>query len=100
MSAGQGQRSNTWSAPAGNCYATYLFAIPMELAAFSMLLASISISETIEAHYDLKQPPKLKWVNDVYFGDDKVCGILTKGSSQGKKFIVSMGIGVNLNVAP
>ena len=54
MSAGQGQRSNKWSSPEGNCYATYLFTIPIDLAPYAMLVAAISISETLETFYELK----------------------------------------------
>lgn len=65
-----------------------------------MMMAAVSIIEVLETHYKCKAAPKLKWVNDVFFGNGKVSGILTKGTSQGRKFIVSLGIGVNLNIAP
>ena len=42
--------------------------------------------------------PQIKWVNDVYLGDKKICGILTEAISDfeiGKIDSVVVGIGIN-----
>lgn len=42
----------------------------------------------------------IKWVNDVYVGDKKVCGILAEGctpADEPGKFYVILGIGINLS---
>ncbi len=44
--------------------------------------------------------PKIKWVNDVYLGGKKVCGILTESLiSEGKAEYIILGIGINVNGA-
>lgn len=46
--------------------------------------------------------PSIKWVNDVYLGDRKVCGILTEAvtdMTSGLMKSVVIGIGVNLSTA-
>lgn len=42
--------------------------------------------------------PKIKWVNDVYLGGKKVCGILTESLIfEGKAEYIILGIGLNVN---
>jgi BirA family biotin operon repressor/biotin-[acetyl-CoA-carboxylase] ligase len=48
----------------------------------------------------MKDKAKIKWVNDVFINNGKVSGILTKVADDVKKSMVSLGIGVNLNVSP
>ena len=44
--------------------------------------------------------PKIKWVNDVYLGCKKVCGILTESLiSEEKAEYIILGIGINVNGA-
>ncbi len=46
--------------------------------------------------------PKIKWVNDVYVGDKKLCGILTEGECKedGMLRYAVIGIGINIKNAP
>ena len=39
----------------------------------------------------------MKFVNDVFLNDKKVCGVLSKLESIGDDFKLMIGIGVNLN---
>ncbi|MBQ2890991.1 MAG: biotin--[Clostridia bacterium] len=44
--------------------------------------------------------PKIKWVNDVYLNEKKVCGILTESLiSEGKAEYIILGVGINVNGA-
>ncbi len=54
-------------------------------------LAGVAVCEAIEATTNEK--PKIKWVNDVYIGNKKVCGILAQASLP--DYIV-VGIGINI----
>ncbi|MBD3421493.1 MAG: biotin--[acetyl-CoA-carboxylase] ligase [Chitinivibrionales bacterium] len=45
-----------------------------------------------------KAPLRIKWPNDLYWGDRKICGILLEASARLKKTIVA-GFGVNVNFA-
>lgn len=59
--------------------------------------AAVATARAIERLCDLKVD--IKWVNDLYFGEKKLCGILTESAllSAGGAFeYVCVGIGVNL----
>lgn len=55
--------------------------------------AAVAVVRAIEELTDLK--PKIKWVNDIYIDDKKVCGILTEAVT-GEKTSIIVGIGVNI----
>ncbi|MDO5128248.1 MAG: biotin--[acetyl-CoA-carboxylase] ligase [Eubacteriales bacterium] len=60
-------------------------------------IAAVAVCEAIEK-YTSKQP-KIKWVNDVFLDNRKVCGILTQASfsmENMKPEYVVVGIGINL----
>lgn len=60
-------------------------------------LAAVAVCEAIESCSDLK--PAIKWVNDVFLNDKKVCGILTQASFSMENFApeyVVVGIGINV----
>ncbi len=59
--------------------------------------AALAVCDAVEQ--TTGQKPSIKWVNDVYLGDRKICGILTEASlsmeSGGVDYAV-LGIGVNV----
>ncbi len=64
-------------------------------------LAAVSVAETIESLTG--EEAKIKWVNDVYYHEKKVCGILTEAAfcadTKALDYVV-LGIGVNIYNAP
>ena len=61
--------------------------------------AAVVVAEAIEEFSG--QPADIKWVNDVYFGGKKVCGILTEAGldlESGRTSYVVIGIGINLRI--
>ena len=59
-------------------------------------MAAVSACETFEAASGKKA--SIKWVNDIFMNNRKVCGILTEGSmgmETGKVDAVVLGIGIN-----
>ena len=60
-------------------------------------MAGIAVCRALEKLLSLS--PKIKWVNDIYLDDKKVCGILTEGSfsleSNTVDYII-LGIGMNV----
>ncbi|MCE4957053.1 biotin--[acetyl-CoA-carboxylase] ligase [Macrococcoides caseolyticum] len=66
-----------------------------QIATFNLFM-SIAIAETIKRLTSLD--PKIKWPNDIYINDKKVCGFLTEinGDSDGVHTIIC-GIGININ---
>lgn len=60
-------------------------------------LAAVAVSETVEELTG--QPAQIKWVNDVFFREKKVCGILTEASfnmESGALDYAILGIGLNV----
>ena len=42
----------------------------------------------------------MKWINDVFIGGQKVCGVLPKAEMEGNSCHLWIGIGVNININP
>ncbi len=60
-------------------------------------IAAVAVCEAIEKYTDKK--PQIKWVNDVFLGSHKVCGILTQAGFDVENLepeYVIVGIGINL----
>ncbi len=73
--------------------------MPAEALAVSSLVSGLAVAEGIEAVLSLQ--PALKWPNDVYLGNRKVCGILVemKPGYDGQHRLV-IGIGINCQGEP
>lgn len=103
QTAGRGRLGRDFYSPKNTgLYFSYLFHPNKSLAdtVFITTAAAVSVVRAIEKVSDLK--PEIKWVNDVYLGSKKVCGILTEAVSDfesGKVNSVIVGIGVNVNTA-
>ncbi len=62
------------------------------ITSFSSVAVCRAINKVCQAK------PKIKWVNDVYLNNKKVCGILTESViDNGKVKYVILGIGINVN---
>lgn len=70
--------------------------IPIQKMSTFNLFISLAIQEVIEQHYHIQC--KIKWPNDIYIGNKKVCGFLTEmiADTDGVNAIIC-GIGINLN---
>ena len=99
QSAGKGQRGNFWESAANKnlLFSTVLY--PTMLKAnqqyvFSMM-TSLSIVNTLNKY---TQGFSIKWPNDIYWNDKKICGILIENEIDGKYISQSIvGIGLNIN---
>lgn len=101
QTAGRGQAGNTWESEDGkNLLFSTLMRYPNLLAAqqwrLSMLVA-VTLHEVLNLHLpgnDLT----IKWPNDIYYGDNKLVGILIENILQGANIAYSIaGVGVNVN---
>ena len=106
QTAGRGQRGNTWESDAGeNLLFSMLARLPQFEARRQFYISeavSMAIVDTLEGECGVKC--KVKWPNDIYAGDKKICGILIShaveaGSQQGVALITHsvLGAGINLN---
>ncbi len=101
QTAGRGQRGNKWEAePRKNLTFSVLLRprtiAPAESFVVSML-TSLSIVEALESFMP-ETEIKIKWPNDIYVADKKLCGILIENSFSGGLIDYSVvGIGINVN---
>lgn len=104
QTAGRGQRGNVWKSPPGD---NLTFSIVMKfgdgglsaLPASSQFLISevtaLAVSSFLDGNGIMAM---IKWPNDIYCGDRKICGILIENRVRGEMLSSSVcGIGLNLN---
>ena len=93
---GKGRNDRVWKSDKGDNLLFSLLIKEGYLVAkggYFSLVAAISVLEAIEKNFK-KLNVTIKWPNDVYVNDKKVCGILLEG--QIPEFLV-VGIGININ---
>ena len=105
QTAGRGQRGNIWSSAPGQNL-TFSIIIKYGHGAGQLLplracdqfaiseAAALAVVDLLASH-DIEA--KIKWPNDIYVGDRKICGILIENSLR-ESFMSSSIIGIGLNV--
>ena len=103
QTSGKGRIGRSFYSPSNSgIYMSVCLRPDIELAdsVFVTTSAAVAVSRAIDKLYDLKS--EIKWVNDIYIGGKKVCGILTEGTTFAgttkPKYII-LGIGINLFVS-
>lgn len=101
QSKGKGQVGNTWESEAGKNLMFSLLIYPDFLPANRQFLisqiASLAVKEALEHYIDCVT---VKWPNDIYWKDKKICGILIENDLSGQHLYASViGIGINVNQA-
>lgn len=99
QTAGRGQRGNTWESEKGKNLTFSVLIKPKGLPANEQFLiseiSSLAVRDLLMRHCtDIR----IKWPNDVYWKDKKICGMLIENSidSSGLSYSIS-GIGININ---
>lgn len=99
QTAGRGQRGNTWESEKGKNLTFSILIKPEGLPANEQFLiseiSSLAVRDLLMCHCtDIR----IKWPNDVYWKDKKICGMLIENSidSTGLTYSIS-GIGININ---
>lgn len=101
QTAGRGQRGNHWeSEPEKNLTFSVLLR-PNILAAARQFeisqIVSIAITKVLRRCLETEEV-KIKWPNDIYYKDKKICGILIENTITGAHIDRSIvGIGINVN---
>ena len=102
QTAGRGQGTNTWESERGMNLTCSIGLCPEGVKASRQFLLSMAISvaltRTLQA---LPCSISIKWPNDIYAGDRKICGILIENTLQGdriKDCIIGIGLNVNQRV--
>ncbi len=104
QTAGRGQRGNVWqTAPSENLTFTIVLKpgrepLP-ELKARNQFAVSEAVTLALTDYLGAEGiSPKIKWPNDIYVSDKKICGILIENSVRDNLLSSSIiGIGLNLN---
>lgn len=102
QSSGKGRLGRSFSSPVGTgVYMSILTRPKMDASKATMLtiVAAVAVCRAIEICTDGEKSPQIKWVNDLFLSERKICGILTEASfdfeTGGIDYAVT-GMGVNL----
>ncbi len=93
QTAGRGRLGRNFFSPEGGLYLSVILrpGLPPEKRALLTPMAAVAVCRAVEAVSGLS--PRIKWVNDLYLGEKKLCGILCEGVGDA----VAVGIGMNLH---
>lgn len=95
QNSGKGRENRVWYSPKSeNLLFSFLIKDQTLLKKFNVL--SIGTATLIARFLELKglKNVSIKWPNDVYIGDNKICGILLEGNVN--QYLV-IGVGLNVN---
>ena len=100
QTAGKGCGSNSWESERGKNLTFSMLIHPEGIAANEQFriteVVSVALCETLESY--IYNKVEIKWPNDIYVGDRKICGILIENRLQGPAIKDSIiGIGLNVN---
>lgn len=97
---GRGQRGNTWQSDAGKNLTYSIVLQPRSLHISHQFRLHQMISLAVHEALSPILPPglKVKWPNDIYYGDKKIGGILIENTLRGAQIDYAIiGIGINVN---
>jgi BirA family biotin operon repressor/biotin-[acetyl-CoA-carboxylase] ligase len=100
QTAGKGQRGNSWeAAPGKNLTFSIIFKpsfLKISEQFYLNIITSLAVQETVKQLSN--HTIHVKWPNDIYFQDRKICGILIQNIIKKDSIGVSViGIGLNIN---
>ncbi len=100
QTGGRGRLGRSFVSPQGGLYMSMAF--PAEVMEDSALLITAAAAVAVCRVLDLytEEKAQIKWVNDVYLGGRKVCGILTEAVTNTQTGCIQniiVGIGLNLS---
>lgn len=97
---GRGRLGRTFYSPAGTgLYLSYLFSTKEPLERLTALTPAAAVVCARAIEHLCGEHVGIKWVNDLYLRDKKVCGILTEAvsaSAPNEEHKIIIGVGINL----
>lgn len=107
QTAGRGQRGNSWEAEPGKNLTFSILLRPGGLLPAHHFLVSEAIAIATASFIssligdNTPEPIKIKWPNDIYYGDRKIAGILIENAlgMSGQILQTIAGVGININQA-
>ena len=99
--AGKGQRGRTWTSKPGENIILSAVLEPVALVSSQAFALSASVAlacHDLFSRYAGPEGTRIKWPNDLYWGDRKAGGILIENSFRGDRWAFAIaGIGININ---
>ena len=107
QTAGKGRLGRSFFSPKEGIYLSIIVRPDFDLSRSVLVTvaAAAAVAEAIDAVCGQQEEAMIKWVNDVYLGGKKVCGILTEGitdfeSGQIDHLVIGIGINTDLEGFP
>lgn len=113
QTAGRGHESNSWSSQRGKnllvSFAFYPIALNTQNLFMLSKVFSLGVYDCVKeittnlSYNGSENAVKIKWPNDIYVGDKKLCGMLIENSIRNPQInhtIVGVGLNVNQNTFP
>lgn len=96
QTAGRGRMGRSFVSPTGGLYMSVLLKPKKDNFALITAAAAVAVTEVLEKKFSAVCG--IKWVNDIFAGQKKICGILAESvfNSDGTPKAVILGIGINL----
>ena len=99
--AGKGQRGRTWTSTSGENIILSAVLEPVAIAtsqAFGLSAAVALACDDLFSRYAGADLTRIKWPNDLYWGDRKAGGVLIENNLRGARWVFAIvGIGINVN---
>ena len=103
QTAGRGCGTNSWESERGKNLLFSMLVHPTDIPAREQFriteIASVAMCQTLKQYRC--EEVSIKWPNDIYVGDKKICGMLIENRLQGsviKDSIIGIGLNVNQTV--
>ena len=99
QTAGRGQRGNSWESEPGKNITFSMLLRDLRLPVRRQFIISEAVSIAIvEVLSEFSDGFSVKWPNDIYWRDKKICGILIENTISTEAFLFSIiGVGLNVN---
>lgn len=96
QTAGRGRLGRSFFSPESGIYLSVILRPQLPPADWTLVtpMAAVAVCRAVEELCGIS--PRIKWVNDLYLGDKKLCGILCEGAGDA----VIVGIGLNYAMPP
>jgi BirA family biotin operon repressor/biotin-[acetyl-CoA-carboxylase] ligase len=91
---GRGRNGKPFVSNEGGLYMSVLLDGDAPFSEYITPLAGAAAAKSLENY---AADARIKWVNDIFVGNKKICGILAEKFSRGEKKYIALGIGLNVN---
>lgn len=100
QSSGRGKEKKSWFSPHGGLWFSLGLYNVVQDSSITLFMATLIHQTITEIYPSLKDVLKIKWPNDIFLEDKKMCGILTSYYSWSKYLICGIGIDTNIQEFP